>query len=174
MKKKSTKKKIIILLIGLLLLIIDQVAKFMLINQNILLIPDVLEFSYSENSGVVLGLIQGDMMIIMIVSIVILGILARLLKKYFDKGRLVYATALVLVFAGGLSNLIDRILRGFVVDYLQIKLFSFPIFNLADLLIIIGIIILFVLIIIDLVVPEKKRKEKEEIKKEKKKEKIDK
>ena len=174
MKKKSTKKKIIILLIGLLLLIIDQIAKFMLINQNIILVPDVLEFSYSENSGVVLGLFEVDMMIIMIVSIVILGILARLMKKYFDKERLAYATALVLVFAGGLSNLIDRILRGFVVDHLQIKLFSFPIFNLADLLIMIGIILLFVLIIIDLVVPEKKRKEKEEIKKEKKKEKIDK
>lgn len=166
--KKTTIKKIVLLLIGALLIIIDQGAKFLLTQKNLTLIPNILNINYLQNEGVAFGIFDGDLMLIMVVTAVILGFLVKLIIHYFNENKFVYATSLILVLSGGFSNLIDRMLRGFVVDYINITLFSFPVFNIADMLITIGVIILFILIVRDLIIPERKRKEKKEKKLEKK------
>ncbi len=168
---KSMKKKIILLSIGLILLIIDQIAKILFINKNIVIIQNVLELNYYENTGIAFGILSGDIMLIMVVTAIILGIIVKLLRYYLDKQKFLYSSALILVLVGGLSNLLDRFLHGFVIDYIQIKLFSFPIINLADIFITIGIVILFVLIIRDIIMPENKRKKIKEEKIKKKEEK---
>ncbi len=168
---EATKKKIILLLIGLLLVIVDQVAKFLLIDKDITLIPNVLSLKFLQNDGIAFGMLNGDLMLIMVVTAVILGFIIKLIIHYFNEKKFIYATPLILLLAGGFSNLIDRILRGYVVDYINIQFFSFPIFNIADMLITIGVIMLFILVVRDLIIPERKRKEKKEKRLEKKEEK---
>ena len=167
---RTTKKKIILLLIGVFLIIIDQAAKFLLTQKELTLIPNVLNISYLQNEGVVFGLFNGDLLVIMAVTAVILGFIVKLIIHYFNEKKFVYATSLILILSGGFSNLLDRILRGYVIDYINITLFKFPIFNIADILITLGVIILFILVIRDLIVPERKRKEKKEKKLKKKEE----
>ena len=54
---------------------------------------------------------------------------------------------MILILAGGIGNLIDRIFRGYVIDFIDINLFNFPNFNIADMSIVIGVIIIFIMII---------------------------
>lgn len=57
---------------------------------------------------------------------------------------------LLLVLAGGIGNLIDRLFRGYVIDYIDINnLFEFPVFNLADVFIVVGITILIIYVLLD-------------------------
>lgn len=155
-----TKKKIILLLIGVVFIVIDQVAKFLFTGKSFTLITNVLNINCLPNNGILFGIFDGDLLVIMAVTAVILGFLVKAIIHYFNEKKFIYATSLILVLAGGFSNFIDRLLRGYVVDYLNITLFSFPIFNIADLIITIGIIILFILLVRDLISPEKRRKEK--------------
>lgn len=164
------KKKIILVLIGIILIVIDQTAKFLLSGKNFTLISNLLDVNYSQNEGIAFGIFNGDLLIIMAVTAVIIGFLIKLIINYFNKEKYLYATSLILVVSGGISNFIDRLLRGTVVDYLNITFFNFPIFNIADMLITIGVLILFVLVVRDLIVPERKRKEKKEQKLKKKEE----
>ena len=164
------KKKIILVLIGIILIIIDQTAKFLLSGRNFTLISNIVDIKYSQNEGIAFGIFNGDLLVIMAVTAVIIGFLIKLIINYFNKQKYLYATSLILIVSGGISNFIDRLLRGSVVDYLNITFFNFPIFNIADMLITIGVLILFVLVVRDLIVPERKRKEKKEQKLKKKEE----
>ena len=65
-----------------------------------------------------------------------------------------------LILAGGIGNLIDRVFRGSVVDYIDItKLFNWPVFNLADIYIVIGVILVFVLILVKTIKDQEKTNE---------------
>ena len=66
-----------------------------------------------------------------------------------------------LILAGGITNLIDRLFRGFVIDYIDINnLFEYPIFNLADICIVIGVIVIMITVIIKTVQSQEKEYEK--------------
>lgn len=156
----TTKKKIILLLIGVVFIVIDQVAKFLFTGKSFTLITNVLNINYFQNNGILFGIFDGDLLVIMAVTAVILGFLVKVIIHYFNEKKFIYSASLILVLAGGFSNFIDRILKGYVVDYLNITLFSFPIFSIADIIITIGVIMLFILLIRDLISPERKRKEK--------------
>jgi len=66
--------------------------------------------------------------------------------KFDDKTKLGFS----LILAGGIGNLIDRIFRGYVIDYIDIsKIFSYPVFNFADICIVIGVILVIIIIIIN-------------------------
>lgn len=133
------KKKIIYILLIILLILVDQILK----NQVILhgdmeLIKNTIDITYAENTGGAFSLGQGNISIFIVTNILVLTIiitLNRYLKQEFQY-------SIVLILAGGISNLLDRIFRGFVVDYIDIsKIISFPIFNFADILICIGVFI---------------------------------
>ena len=168
----TTKKKIILLLIGVVFIVIDQVAKFLFTGKSFTLITNVLNINYLPNNGILFGIFDGDLLVIMAVTAVILGFLVKAIIHYFNEKKFIYSASLILVLAGGFSNFIDRILKGYVVDYLNITLFSFPIFSIADIIITIGVIMLFILLIRDLISPERKRKEKKAKKLKKKKQNI--
>lgn len=92
-----------------------------------------------NNSGIIIAI---NIIIILIISIYII--------KNFNNSSKVTNIALTLVISGGIGNLIDRIFRGYVIDYIDINnIFEFPIFNLADIFIVIGIAIMIIYIILE-------------------------
>ena len=140
--KKNFKPYVIVILV-ILLIVIDQISKFYIVEnigkeiKNI--IPNVLNFTYVENRGGAFGIGQNSTMMFVLVNIIILGIIIRFM--IIQKDRIDRKTQVILsmILAGGISNLIDRIVRGFVLDFIDFSpIISFPVFNIADILIVIG------------------------------------
>lgn len=141
------KKKIFI--IALISLVLDQLIKCVIcLNKtNITIIKNLLSITYTRNNGIAFSMFSGSTIPIIIVSIILIIILLFILKKEYlsrniDKPILNIGYGILI--GGIFGNLIDRIFRGVVIDYISLKIFGyyFPIFNLADLLITIGIIII--------------------------------
>lgn len=100
-------------------------------------IQNVFHFTYVENRGAAFSILQGrKLFFVLITAVVLLMILYA-----FQKGLIVRATgkwALLMVAGGAIGNLIDRILRGFVVDVFDFCLIHFPVFNVADIFVVCG------------------------------------
>lgn len=104
--------------------------------------------TYVQNTGAAFSLGQGNGIQFIIINAIVLGIMIRFLILQFEKMDSVTKVMLCLILAGGISNLLDRLIRGFVVDYIDIRqLFSFPIFNIADIYVVIGWVMLVALTI---------------------------
>ena len=142
----NRKKTIIIdIFILLIILLIDQLTKSILINKNISIIPNFLELNYTQNTGIAFGVGNKNILIIIILNILVLGVIIKFIKENELNNKILIP--LFMVLAGGISNLVDRVFRGYVVDFISINLFNFPNFNIADISISIGILILIFVII---------------------------
>jgi len=131
------RKFCLILTIGIAL---DQLLKWLLFtNGNNYIWRDFLGIQLSTNRGIAFSLpVYGYVSIV--ISLLLLCFLAWLGWKYFSWRVVWTAFGMGLIFAGAISNLFDRIFLGFVRDYLRI--WFFPVFNLADIMIFMGVIIL--------------------------------
>lgn len=144
-------KKNIILIMSLVL--IDQIVKMLVVQfiaptGGITLIDGVLSLTYLENKGAAFGLWNSRWLLIGVNIVIIFVIIKLLRSKTYDFTKQM-KTAYSLILAGGITNLIDRLFRGFVIDYIDInELFYYPVFNLADICIIVGILIVVVTIVI--------------------------
>lgn len=146
------KKKISI--IAVVLFSLDQIVKTLAFNYltHISIIPGFLSLTYAKNDGVAFSMLSGNRIFIILLSIVLVLILVYFLyKDYLIKNinNKLIAVSYGLLFGGIFGNLFDRILRGYVIDYISMNIFgySFPIFNLADILITIGVMLMFIDII---------------------------
>lgn len=130
----------------LLLTFIDQWTKYLAVlhlknQESIVLIPGVFQLQYLENHGAAFGILQGQQWIFFLMTIVYLvaavWIYLRIpkTKKYFP----LHMIAVVLT-AGALGNFIDRISQGYVVDFFYFSLIDFPIFNVADIYVVLSFI----------------------------------
>lgn len=135
--------KKVYLCIGIALVVIDQFIKQIMINKYITIIPNVLSFTYTKNIGAAFGL--GSRYIVLILSIVIIICMLYVLLKYkkIDK----YYLPCTLILSGALGNLIDRIFRGYVIDYIDVNILNFLNFNIADICITLGIALLSIKVI---------------------------
>lgn len=143
MKNKTVK---LIVIIAILLIIIDQTSKFLV--SNFLKEPignDVFKLEISYNSGMALGLNEGNFKNI-IISVFVLMIVISFVKNQIERIDTKTAIATSLIIGGAVGNLIDRLFRKSVLDFIKISIF--PIFNLADCFIVCGwvLIILFLII----------------------------
>ena len=110
-------------------------------NKNITIIPNVLKFTYIENTGAAFGIFERNVVLVTNIILVI-GILIFLQNN--SKNDL-NNIPFILMISGSIGNLIDRILRGYVIDFINVTLFNIPIFNISDISIIIGFTLLIVL-----------------------------
>ena len=124
------------------LVVLDQVVKC-LVRANIPLggdvpfLPHILQLTYVQNTGAAFSLLEEHTWILTIVSLVVSVLLVVLLaKKVFS--RPFAMAALSMVLAGAVGNLIDRTLRGFVVDMFQLLFMNFAVFNVADICVVVG------------------------------------
>ncbi len=99
-----------------------------------MLIPGFLQLHYFENDGAMMGFMSGKTEFMTISSVVcMIGILAVILSGKFKFG--VDYVCLVFMAAGGFGNIIDRVFRGYVIDYIEVLFVDFYIFNFADCLV---------------------------------------
>lgn len=124
------------------LLFLDQISKYLVSKYkiNFEVIPHLLNITYTENRGTVFGVFQGYNIIIAVMAITVcLLIFIYVLKlkeeKYKSKKSILY-----MILAGGIGNIIDRVCRGFVVDFIDTPFIAT--FNFADMFIVLGVIIL--------------------------------
>lgn len=140
-------------LLALVVLIVDQVTKYLVV-QNIELyqvkafLPGVLSWMYIQNTGAAWSILEGQMWFFYVITtVVIIGIL-YIMQKYAKESRL-FSMGLALILAGALGNFIDRIRLGYVVDMVRVELFDFPIFNVADMSLSIGVALIIVYVLLD-------------------------
>jgi signal peptidase II len=111
---------------------------------------DVLHFTYVENRGAAFGMLSENRWIFMVLSTVaILGILFYLF--WFRPQDKLLVISLAMIAGGGIGNMIDRILLGYVVDFIDFTLIDFAVFNVADSFVTVGAGILILYLVIDIV-----------------------
>ena len=126
-----------ILILSLIFLIVDQISKILVVKfldlNSVTVIKNFFYLTYTNNTGAAFSILTDKRIFLVLVGIIIIILLIYYLKKHQIKNT-INKIAFALVIGGSLGNLIDRIIRGSVVDFIDIKIFSynFPIFNLAD------------------------------------------
>ena len=139
------KRNIIIILSIVLLVILDQLTKFLVVkliplNNAVILIRNFLKFYYIQNTGAAFGMFSGYLILLIIITFVVLYFLYKEIKT--SKIDNLNICSLVLIISGSIGNLIDRIIYGHVIDFIDFRIINYPIFNLADTAIVIGVFII--------------------------------
>lgn len=144
------------------LVLIDQWLKKLAVDnlmgkEDIVLIKNFIGFSYAENTGAAFSAFSNATMLLSVVTLLLLisGVLFLLLGKI--EGKLLNICA-VLILAGGTGNLIDRFAQGYVVDYIKTLFIDFPVFNFADILVVVGVFVVCGYLIYDMIREEKQKK----------------
>lgn len=139
--KKFGKEEIKHLVFVAGLILIDQIAKYIArtqLKKPFQLIPGILHFNLVKNTGIGFGLLEEKNIILIFITVLIIGLLVYYFK-YLSEDKHSNA-ALCMITAGAVSNLIDRIFLGNIIDFIDFQIW--PVFNLADSFITLGIIFL--------------------------------
>lgn len=152
-KNLMCKTNIMFFIMFVLLTFIDQISKYMAVHflrdTDIVLIPDVLELHYLENKGAAWGIMQGQMWILVPITVLVLAVIFIVFLRLPQTRQFTLLRfCLTLLAAGALGNFIDRIINQYVVDFIYFSLINFPVFNLADCFVCISaVLILYCLLI---------------------------
>ncbi len=136
--KTKTGKRIIHLVLCIVLIGLDQLSKLWARSvlkggADITVVPKLLSFSYLENRGAVWGIFQGKkMFLILLTAVIFFAVLLIYFKLPMDGRYNPARIVLVFIAAGGLGNLIDRVIFGYVTDFIRFDFIDFPVFNVAD------------------------------------------
>lgn len=155
--------QVVTVLIVLCLTMLDQAIKSAVIKnlapiEKIVVIKDIFQLRYVENTGAIFGSFQSGAKILAVITLVIILVTLYLLVFNKIKNRFLYG-CLVLIVAGGIGNLVDRFTKGFVVDYFEPLFVNFAIFNFADCLITVGAFSMAGYLIFDIIRDMRKPKE---------------
>lgn len=153
MKEYSTLKKGLIgAVISIILILIDQITKFAAVTYlkdqaAFVIIDGVFELSYLENRGAAFGILQNQQIFFIIATLLVLCIIAYLYLKCIPcERRFIWLNIIaILFFSGAIGNFIDRVMQNYVVDFFSFVLIHFPIFNVADIYVVVGML-LFILL----------------------------
>ncbi len=128
---------------------IDQLSKGLInigmnLNQSIEIIPNFLNLTYVHNTGAAFSIFEGAKWFFIITAIIVLNII----YIFFIKDKELKNSEIViysLLISGIIGNLIDRVVFGYVIDFIDVNIFNFAIFNLADSFIVIAVILLLIM-----------------------------
>ena len=140
-----------VFIIAIIALIIDQLSKMIanmyLVDNIILIIPNFFKLEYALNTGAAWSILNNRQVLLIIISIVLMILLFMFNKNFKVNKR--NNIAFGLLFGGIWGNLIDRLFHGYVIDFLSFKVFNYdyPIFNIADICVVVGILLLIIAVI---------------------------
>ncbi len=174
---------VIALVLIVLLTVFDQFTKYLAYTKlrtgnSFTIIKNILEFNYVENKGAAGGILQGQIILLIVITIIIVPAICYFMFK-IQKIKFLDSTShstvikftvlqyvLVLLGSGAIGNLIDRAIRNFVIDFIYFKPINFPVFNVADIYVTISAFALVIICVFilkdeefDLLFPSKKKKE---------------
>ena len=147
------KKYIIISLLILLLILFDQGIKLLvlktIVDKPVIIIDNFLKFIYVKNTGAAFGILGNSTNILVILTVMLLYYLINEIRRNIDSKLSI--ASLSLIISGAIGNLIDRLFRGYVIDYISFTIFNreMAVFNAADIFITFGVILLMYIIIKD-------------------------
>ena len=144
MKKK---KILILIIISVLIILLDQTSKYIVEKHfaGQYVGNDIVGIEVTNNTGLAFGFNDGNVKNILL-TIFVLGIIINFVVKQFERIDTKTIIAISLVLGGGFGNLIDRFIRGSVLDF--IKVYEFPNFNIADSFVVVGWILIIIFLII--------------------------
>lgn len=136
-----------IIIISIFILLIDQVTKalasiYLTLNKSLDIITNFFSLTLTNNYGAAFGIFKYSNALLIIATLIILIILYKYMHSFKKNMRNKIAFGFIL--GGVFGNLIDRIIKGYVIDFLDFKIFNYdyPVFNVADIAIVIGVILL--------------------------------
>ena len=148
------KKRYLTVLIWIVILtIFDQLSKiaadqFLKFQEPVVMIRNVFQLEYLENSGAAFGILQNRHEIFCLITILaLLGLTFLFVRMPASPRYRPMSICYVLFMAGALGNFIDRTLQGYVIDFFYFKWINFPIFNVADIYVTTAVILLLVLVL---------------------------
>jgi|TARA_B100001964_G_C14215486_1_gene592562 signal peptidase II len=134
-------KYIIIFSTALIIILLDQITKFLIkinfkLNESLSIIKNIFHLTYTHNFGAGFGILQNQQWILIFISIIVIGVIFYYFDRIKDKETLLQIIV-GFILGGTIGNLIDRISYGFVIDFLDFRIW--PVFNLADSFVTIGV-----------------------------------
>lgn len=146
---------IIYYLLALFIIGLDQITKFLVVQhmdiaESIEVISGFFYLTSHRNAGAAFGILQGQMWLFYIVTVIVIIAVVYHLHKYGKDSTLI-GIPLALILGGAIGNFIDRLIFGEVVDFFNVYIFTYnyPIFNIADAALVVGVLLLVVKITAD-------------------------
>ena len=138
-----------IFIIAIIAVIIDQVTKTIIrsklhLNESIPVIPSILHITYTENTGAAFSIFSGQVQTLTIISIIATIIIIAFCVLEKNKFSLIQIICWGLLLGGTDGNLIDRLFRSSVTDFIDFTIINFPVFNFADIFIDVGAFLIIV------------------------------
>lgn len=138
--------------LAIAIVLADQISKILVVQNisavdTIHVIPHLFDFVYVRNTGAAFSFLADNTVLLSVVSVIFCaGVVVYWVYKK-PNSRLL-KTALTLLFAGAFGNAVDRIFRGYVIDFISTSFIKFPVFNIADIAIVAGAALLIVYFIL--------------------------
>lgn len=125
------------------LVIIDQWSKYLTVTYlkpigSIPLIPNVFHLTYGQNTGAAFSILQGKQTFLIILTSIVIAVLILYLIRNYKKGSKLLNLSIAFIIGGALGNLIDRVRLNYVVDLFDFTLINYPVFNSADIFVVLG------------------------------------
>ena len=138
------------IILTILVILVDffskyMVSKLMTVNETINLIDNFFRITYVKNTGADFSIFSNNTILVIIISVVVIGFLLFYIYKNKGNNKL-ENVSYAFILGGAIGNLIDRLVYGYVIDFLDFEILSYdaPIFNLADTFIVIGVILFLI------------------------------
>ncbi len=144
------KEKFKIILIAVISVILDQIIKYLIISKYALykknpVIDGFFNITYVQNRGAAWGILNNNIILLVVITVLALGLICSFIFKESNIKKLDIVLYGMLL-GGIIGNFIDRVFRGYVIDFLDFIIFGydFPVFNIADMLIVISVGIMII------------------------------
>lgn len=137
-------------LIALFVVVLDQITKWLIvrhmeIGESIPIVPNLFHITSHRNRGAAWGILEGQMWLFYIITVIVVAGIIYYMQTQV-KGKPFFQISLAFILGGAIGNFIDRLFRKEVVDFLDTYIFGydFPIFNIADSALTIGVVLLMI------------------------------
>lgn len=147
--RDNKKKYLMAGVIVLVAVMCDRISKILVVNNFELfekkeIIKGFLDFHYVRNTGAGWSILEGQMVFFYVITVFACFLLYAIGKDFLSENNVVGFYACYLIFGGALGNLIDRLIYRYVVDFIDVMIFSYdyPVFNIADCFVVVGGVLL--------------------------------
>lgn len=134
---------IIVIILGFIL---DRISKIYAIN-NFIDNPyggSILNFTYLENRGAAFGILQNNRLFFIMLTMTVVGYLIYYFIKHYKTNTSLLNIAITFIITGAVGNFYDRLIKTYVVDFIEFSFINFPVFNVADIFVTVGSILIII------------------------------